>query len=407
MCIILCVVITFSTAYAAKVGNEDISSGGAYVMDFDSGKVLYSYNPNAKMTAASLTKLMTMYIVYEKIKDGQISYSSVVPITKNAYTASRDSNLVGHAYLNYGEKYTVDELINSIWVSSLNAAAIALAEYTYKTEANFVNVMNEKCAVLGIDAHFVSSHGVESTNKITPEGVAKLARRLILDFPEILNKTKMKSYKFHGTTLEATNKLLSTVYYEGADGLKTGTTNAAGYCFCGTAQKNGRRIIAVTMKSQSANGRFYDCTKLLNYGFDKVGYAFATDIKTFIDGSEVPTFIYDGEKVIPLIICEDLSCYGFDVTYDHSLRELTIEKSVEKAPQPISMGYYRQFKAGTKLYRINNLSNIKVSVIKDGEKIALSDVKDFNGYVGISADEIANIYGGIWDGASKSIKIGQ
>lgn len=403
--VIIIFVIATSCAYAANIGNESISSQGAVVMDFDTGSILYSYNGDKAFVPASMTKVMSLYLIYEKIENGDINYNSVVPITKNAYNASRDSELMGNAMLNYNEKYTVDELLNAVWVNSLNAAIIALAEFTYGSEKNFVEKMNSKANEMGISAYYVSSHGLESQNKITPVSMAYLARKIINDFPIILNKTTLKSYNFHGYNLQCTNKLLTSIYYDGADGLKTGTTSAAGYCFCATAKKDGKRLIAVTMKSSSTSERFYDCKKMLDYGFDKIGYAYSSDIRVFIEKNEVPSFLYDGEKRIPLVICEDLSCYGFDVSYNHESRTLTVEKNEEKEVNPIPMDYYRQFKAGTKMYKIKSDSNIKVEVIKEGQNIKLSDIKDFNGYVGISADELAKIFGGRWVNETKSIEI--
>ncbi len=258
---VLCPVI----ALAAEIGGEYISSHGACVLDFDSGEVLYEYNGYISRVPASMTKIMTVYCVYEAIKENEIKLDTVVPISENVYKLARMPDY-SNVTLNYDTVYTVDEMLDSLIVCSANACAVALAELLDGSEEEFVKRMNTEVWEMGISAYFYDSYGI-ADNLITPVAMAQLARNLIRDYPQVLTRSAKKSFNFHGKTYNSTNRLFDRYYYEGADGLKSGTTTAAGYCFCGTAERNGRRMISVTMHSSSSDQRFVDTTRLLDYGF--------------------------------------------------------------------------------------------------------------------------------------------
>lgn len=250
----------------AQAAELNISSQGACVMDYYTGEVLYERNGNVPRVPASMTKIMNMYCIYEALRNREITLNTVVPISKNVYEKSRNSVYQSVLPLYYDKTYTVDEMMDIIVVYSASGAAVAMAELIGGTEENFVARMNKKAKEMGIDAYYYDSCGI-AKNQISPIGMATLARNIIRDFPNILTRSAQSSVYFHGKTYKTTNHLLDTYYYEGADGLKTGTTSAAGYCFCGTAIRNGRRMISVTMSSSSTGQRFIDTAKLLDYGF--------------------------------------------------------------------------------------------------------------------------------------------
>jgi hypothetical protein len=189
-----------------------------------------------------------------------------VPISENVYNKSRNRSFTNTVPLYYDQLYTVNELLELVLVHSASASIVALAELVDGSEAAFAEHMNAKAAEWGLQAWYQGASGIEN-NSITPRSMAILARNLLRDYPEVLVYTAKPATYFHGKTYAATNYLLGSLYYEGADGLKTGTTSAAGYCFTGTAVRNGVRIISVTMYSTSGNGRFTDTQKLLDYGF--------------------------------------------------------------------------------------------------------------------------------------------
>ena len=404
--VVLCAFILTTHSFAAPLGSTTITSDGAYIMDFASGKALYEYNANVEFVPASITKLVSLYLIYEDMANGKFTLTDKVKISEKSYNLSRDwDNGGGAVPLYYNEVYTVNEMLDAVIVNSLNAGILALAELSEGSEAQFVKRMNEKVNEWNITAYFEDCIGLSSRNKMTPYAVAKCAQNIIRDYPEILTRSSKKSVNFHGKTLKATNKLLSTHYYEGVDGLKSGTTSAALFCFCGTAKRNGDRIITVTMRSDSDDLRYTDSKKLLDYGFGKLNFVFSTNIKTIINGFEVPTFMYNGADNFAVVIAEDLACYGFDVSYDGESRTIYIERNENKAENPIAMDYYNSLGIGTKFFKINKKSDLKVKVLTENGEAEMLNVLDFNGYAGVSADELAHLFGGFWNAEDMAVVI--
>lgn len=405
--IVIQVLIGAITADAAYVGECYISSAGACVMDFETGDILYEYGGNTQRVPASMTKIMTIYCVYTAIANGEISMDTQVPISSNVYGKSRNKLYQNMVPLNFNTVYTVSELLDIAIVHSASAATVALAELVGGgSEAAFVARMNQTAGNMGLSAYYYDSCGV-ADNKITPVSMAVLARNIIMDYPDILVRSAKKSVNFHGASYKTTNHLLDTYYYEGADGLKTGSGNAAGSCFCGTAVKNGRRIISVTMGSASSGQRFTDTRALLDYGFKKAdemyNSIYHTDIRAFINGSELPTFYYNGTSPHAVVIAEDLISYGFDVVYDDASRTLKITRNYEKSFNPIALDVYKN-KNGIRAFGIKE-SNIKV-VLTDGTiSRTFSDVYNTGGYTCISVDEFAQIYGFEWINSEKAAYI--
>lgn len=401
-------IISFSFVQAADVNGKYISSQGACVIDYDTGKILYNHNGNTPRVPASITKLMTVYCVYDAIKDGKISFDTRVPISKYVYDLSRNPEYQGTP-LFYEEVYTVDEMISLMITYSACAPAVALAELVGGSEANFINIMNNTAKKMGIDAVYYDCFGV-AKNMISPVGIAELTRNLIKEFPDIINRTSKKSINFHGKTFKSTNRLFSTNYYEGADGMKTGTTTAAGYCFCATAIKNGRRIIAVTMASESSDKRFYDATVLLNYGFSippeslLTPVIYYTDIKTYINGHEIPTLMYkDSSSEYAVIIAENLINYGFDVIYDDNKKLLEVIHSPNKEKTALPLDLYAD-KNGQKAFDVYK-SDIKVAVHTENEEYNIKNVHSINGYMLIPIDEFAEFSSFNWNNNERFAEI--
>ena len=383
-----------------------ISSQGACVMDFQTGEVLYEYNGNTPRVPASMTKIMNMYCIYEALANREITLNTVVPISKNVYDKSRNSTYQSVLPLYYNQKYTVDEMISVIVTYSASGAAIAMAELIGGSEEAYVQRMNNKAAQMGLDAYYYDSCGI-ANNKISPISMAKLARNIIKDYPDIINRASKKTVTFHGNTYKTTNRMLDTYLYEGLDGLKTGTTTAAGYCFCGTAVRNGRRLISVTMSSSSTSQRFTDTAALLDYGFsvssgissDIIKY---TDMRTFINGNEIPTFAYEGNgKSHAVIIAEELANYGFDINFNSEMRTLILSYNPEKAVTPTATSYFKN-KNGQKAFDIATSSDVKV-IIDNGEYFdIIHNAYNINGFMAISVDELANFFGFDWSNRDKT-----
>jgi len=249
-------------AHAADVGGHRISSRGAIVIDFETGEELFGHNADVGSPPASMTKMMTVYLIYEAIDQGTIDFDTVVPISGKASSYSGDPGFT-NVPLSRSGTYTVDELLDAAIVVSAAGATIALAELVGGSTQAFLGLMNEKVAQWGIDAVFYSVFGGSTGTSVTPRAMAAITRNTILEFPEVLDKTSKKTITFKGQTYPSTNELLGV--YEGIDGYKTGSTSAYA-CFTGTAQRGDIRIITVIMGGTYA-GRFKDTRVLLDHGF--------------------------------------------------------------------------------------------------------------------------------------------
>lgn len=274
------IVLMQSTVFAeegAVQGNAvnstavSLTSPSAILMEASTGTVLFEKNPDEVRSPASITKIMTLLLTFEALEKGRIKLEDEV--TTSAYAKSMGGSQV---FLDEGEIQTVDTLIKCITVASGNDASVAMAEYVAGSETEFVNMMNEKAASLGMNnTHFLDCCGLssDSAHHTTARDVAIMSRELITRYPQIYNYTKIWMEDItHVTrqgskpfTLSSTNKLLKQ--YQWTTGLKTGSTNAAKYCFSATASKDGIDLIAVIMGAPDFKVRFSEARSLLEYGF--------------------------------------------------------------------------------------------------------------------------------------------
>lgn len=243
------------------------NSTSAIVIESSTGKILYEKNKDEKRSPASMTKIMTLLLIMEKLDKGDIKLDDKVYISSNA------SSMGGsQIYVEENGYYSVEELIKGIAIASANDASVAMAEYIGGSEENFVKLMNDKAKSLGLTKTvFKNSHGLdEEGHYTTAYELSLIARELINNYPSILKYTstyedyltKNDNSKFW---LVNTNKLIR--FYKGVDGLKTGYTKNAGYCLTSTIEKNGMRIISVVMDSKSNENRSSDTVSLIEYSF--------------------------------------------------------------------------------------------------------------------------------------------
>jgi D-alanyl-D-alanine carboxypeptidase (penicillin-binding protein 5/6) len=267
----------------------DVQAESAILVEAETGKILFSKNPNIKLPPASMTKLMTEYLVLEAIEKGQIGWDTTTQISDYAYSISANPMFSGIGLIQ-DKEYTVRQLYEAMAIGSDNATTIALAELVAGSEGEFVQMMNKKAKEMGLpDYQFVNSTGLSNAdlgenypkgtdpnaeNLLSAKSTALLAYRLINDFPNALEISSQLETELDGRSLLNLNWMLPHTatylvpfHYEGVDGLKTGYTDLAGYCFTGTAEKNGRRLITVVMKTSSKEARFQETRKLLDYGF--------------------------------------------------------------------------------------------------------------------------------------------
>lgn len=241
----------------------DVAAPSALLMDFSTGKVLFEKNGHDVRPCASITKVMTLCLIFEAIEAGQIGYDTIV-------TASPVAASIGGSdiWLVEGEQMSVNDLVKAIVVVSANDAAVAMAECLSGSEAAFVEQMNQKAKKLGMnDTVFKNCNGLDEDGHVTSAYDVALMSRELMKHEDIYNYTSIwLDYIRDGATqLVNTNKLLKT--YEGITGLKTGTTSKAGACITATAQRDELNLISVVLGAESTADRFNDAAALLNYGF--------------------------------------------------------------------------------------------------------------------------------------------
>nr|WP_028461007.1 D-alanyl-D-alanine carboxypeptidase family protein [Nitrosomonas cryotolerans] len=235
----------------------------AYLLsDFQTGQILASQNADERADPASLTKLMTAYVVFTALKESRIALDQPIPVSERAW------RMIGsRMFIEPNKRVTVDELIRGMIVQSGNDACVALAEAISGSEMFFVQMMNKEAARMGMkNTHFVNSTGLSDPKHYsTAYDMALLAAAIIRDFPEYYSLYSLKEYTYNGITQPNRNRLLWLDPH--VDGLKTGWTKAAGYCLITSAKRDKSRLISVVMGANSANTRSIESQRLLNYGF--------------------------------------------------------------------------------------------------------------------------------------------
>lgn len=268
--VLLCVLLMVPLVIPVYAEETDtlagtLSAKSAILMEMSSGQVLMEKNADEKLPPASITKIMTLLLVMEALDEGKITLEDRV-------TASREASSKGGSqiWLKEGEVMTVHELIKATAVASANDASTALSEYIAGDETSFVALMNKRAAELGLtNTNFENCSGLDDT----AENHYTTARDIAIMSCELMKHEKIKEYttiwmdslRNGETELVNTNRLIR--FYEGATGLKTGTTSKAGYCISATAQREGMELVAVVLGSDNSTDRFEDAKKLLNWGF--------------------------------------------------------------------------------------------------------------------------------------------
>lgn len=242
-----------------------VDAGAAMLVEPITGTVIYEHNSDTRMFPASMTKLMTLTIALEAVQHGDITLEDEVSTSERA--ASFGGSQV---YLEVGEVHTVHELLMAIAVGSANDASAALAEYIGGSYEGFVAMMNEKAQELGMtNTVYMNPHGLHDENHVTSAKDMMTLSLYAIDVPKLMDYTSVKETNFRegdgAMVLYNTNKLL--FWYEGTDGLKTGTTSEAGRCLAATAERDGLRLVSVVMGGTVKNSHFSESMKLLEYGF--------------------------------------------------------------------------------------------------------------------------------------------
>jgi len=265
-----------------------VNAKGAVLMEPLTGKIILEHNSHEALPPASITKIMTLLLIYEAIEQGRINWDDMV--TTSEYAARRGGSQI---YLEAGEQQTVRDLTKAIAVASANDAAAAMAEFLAGSEEGFVANMNAKAAELGMrNTTFINSCGLHAEgHEMSAHDIALMSRALITRYPEIHDlATIWMDTIIHRTArgeevfgLTNTNRMLRT--YQGSNGLKTGFTSQAGFCISATAQRDGLTLIAVILGSPDSATRFDEARKLLDYGF--ANYTLASGDPAGMDRGQV------------------------------------------------------------------------------------------------------------------------
>lgn len=253
----------------ASDGSLQLNAKSAILIEMNSGKVLFEKDADVKMPPASITKIMTLLLVMEAIEAKKFDYNTEVTCSEHA------SSMGGsQIWLEVGEKMTVDELLRASAIGSANDATCALGELVSGSEEGFVSLMNERAKSLSMtNTEFKNSTGLDADGHLTTARDIAIMSRELLKHKDITKYTTvwMDSLRDGKTELVNTNKLVR--FYDGATGLKTGTTSGAGCCLSASATRDELSLIAVVLGCDTSNNRFQDAKKLLNYGFSNYGNA--------------------------------------------------------------------------------------------------------------------------------------
>ncbi len=288
-------------APAARAEALAVESQACLLMEKTTGEVLYAVNEHEQLEPASVTKIMTLLLVMEAIDSGSLRYDDLV--TASAYACSMGGSQI---WLKENEQMTVEEMLKAVCVVSANDCSVALAEHLAGSAEAFVDKMNQRAGELGMkDTNFVNPTGLPAQGHVTSAyDIALMSRELILNHPDIRRFTTiwMDSLRDGASGLVNTNKLIR--FYQGATGLKTGSTDAALYCLSATAERDGMELIAVILKAPTSTQRFESAKVLLNYGFAAYGLGEAqlpqplTPIPVTLGDAPSVTVRLEGERTI-------------------------------------------------------------------------------------------------------------
>ena len=278
---------------AVDTNSLEINAKSAILMDAETGIVLYNKNATEALAPASVTKIMTLLLVAEAIDDGNITLADKVAVSGNA--ASMGGSQV---FIKEGEEFTVEELLKCTVIASANDAAVALAELLYGTEGAFVERMNERAAELGMNnTHFENATGLDDTvtNHLTSAyDIALMSRELIKhDIITKYSNVWQDSIRDGDFVLTNTNRLVR--YYDGCTGLKTGSTDKAGFCVSATAKRDGMHLIAVVMGAQTRDERNNAARAMLDFGFSN--YAIYSEPEQELESVDVIRGVSDTVSV--------------------------------------------------------------------------------------------------------------
>ena len=361
----------------------DLEAKSAIAIDAKTGQIIYAKDDKQKYPVASMSKLLTAYILLQAIHEGKITWETKVTPTVTEVDISNNTELT-NVPLKEGHSYTIKQLYQAMLVGSANAATMLIGNAISGTQTKFIDKMRENAKSLGItDAKIYSANGLtakylgdeiypntdeNAENEFSVRDMAIISQKLIEKYPEILETTKLTKVDFNDngeiTTVSNTNELLQDNSNLGIDGLKTGTSDAAGYCFASTTNKDGHRIITILAGAKDNDARFDQTKNLLNYIYNNYDYLAISTDRALRQNVKVK---YGKQSSVPATIGNNLSLWVPKNTKEKALQIKLIPKSSTiEAPikQGEVVGEYQISVAGN-LGFIDGSNNLKTKALSD------------------------------------------
>ncbi|WP_275980426.1 D-alanyl-D-alanine carboxypeptidase family protein [Halalkalibacter alkaliphilus] len=428
--LMIVVVLTFVIQPMKTNAAFDLQAESAILVDANTGKILYQKNIDAILPTASMTKMMSEYLILEAINEGTISWNQEVPISDFVRSLSLYTAL-SNVPLRQDHSYTVEQLYQSVAIYSANASTIALAELIAGSETEFVRMMNEKAAELGLeDYEFVNSTGLNNSDLLGnhPEGTgenaenmmsaratAKLAYHLINDYPEVLETASIPTLTFEAGPDEQIemrnwNWMLSGIEaqhdYQGVDGLKTGYTSAAGNAFTGTAERNGMRFITVVMRTGTRDDRFNETAKLLDHGFNNFSSAEIVGSGYAPEGLDILPVAAGKEREVTISSVEPLTTVIRNGEEDLYATELVLDNNVLNEDGEIVAPFEAGAEVGTlSLVYTGEGDEEFLYPTQRAEVLVVTDsAVEKAGWFSMTMRAIGGFFSGIWNGVADTVK---
>lgn len=335
---------------------DKINSKSYILVDQETGQVLASQRSDERLPPASLTKVMTAYVVFDKLKKGELKLDDEATVSMRAWKTGGSKTFV-----EVGKKVKVEDLVQGMIIQSGNDAATTLAEHIGGTEESFTDMMNAYAKDLGMEnSHFLNVTGLpKEGHYTTAEDLSILAKRMITDFPEYYKYYSMKSFTYNNIFQSSRNRLL--LQDPTVDGMKTGFTDKAGYCYISSAVKNGRRLVTVVLGADKPQKRFDDAKILFAYGFNNFETHRVITKNQLIE--QLNTNVLKGEKdIVRVGAANDITF----ITEKNKKEDITVEVNMnELLIAPINQGDV----VGTMVVKRNE------QIIGEVDVITLEDVK--------------------------------
>ena len=350
ICFFICVCFMMQSVAVFAEGNTDLglNAKSAILMEESTGNILYESNPDERLPIASVTKVMTMLLIMEAVDSGKISLDDMVTVSENAMSYGGST-----MFLETGEQLTVNDMLKGIAVASANDGCVAMAEHLAGSESAFVDMMNEKAKELGMEnTHFMNTNGLDEDDHYSSARDVAIMSRELMKHETIFNYTSIWMDTLRGGKFQLanTNKLIR--FYDGANGLKTGSTSKALCCLSAAAKRNDMQLIAVVLGAPTSAERFASAKSLLDYGF--ANYEVNTQITA---GDEVQKIAVEKgvDKEVGVVAGDSCSTLVKKGQEDNITKEIKIDETITA---PIEAGQ----KIGT------------MTISRDGEVIADIDL---------------------------------